>query len=273
MNKKTLFFVLMAVFILVFAVLAIDYRLNIVYYTIENEHNEEQNRIVLITDLHSCSYGGEDMSELLDAVRAQNPDAVLLGGDIFDSRRMPETNSKTVLKALGKEFDCYYISGNHEVRHEKLEYYKDLVRSCGITVLEGECISDFLPGIDLYGFDDITAYADPIEQFTHLSELVYEHRESENFALLLTHNPAYFDTYSTMGYDLILCGHVHGGQWRIPGIINGIYAPGQGIFPKYAGGYYKENETEMIISRGLAKESSLIPRIFNRPELVVIDIT
>lgn len=263
---------LIVVLLFSFAVLAMDCRMKIVHYTIENEHGDAPSRIVLITDLHSCSYGGDEMTDLIDAVRAQNPDAVLFGGDIFDSRRMPEDNSKTVLKALGAEFSCYYISGNHEVRHEKLVYYKDLVCSYGIKVLEGECVRDFLPGIDLYGFDDITAYVNPLDQFAHFEKLMAKNSDSKNFALLLTHNPAYFETYSVMGFDLILCGHVHGGQWRIPGIINGIYAPGQGIFPEYAGGYYEMNGTEMIISRGLAKESSFIPRIFNRPELVVIDI-
>lgn len=264
--------VLIIVASLTLSVFAIDSRMKTVYYTIENEHSDVSSRVVLITDLHSCSYGGDSMEDLLEAVRAQNPDAVLFGGDLFDSRRMPEDNSRTVLKALGKEFDCYYVSGNHEVRQQKLDYYKDVVRSYGVKVLEGNCVPDFLPGIDLYGFDDITVYDDPLEQFAHFEKMIDEHKSTEKFALLLTHNPAYFDTYSEMGYDLILCGHVHGGQWRIPGLINGIYAPGQGLFPEYSGGYYEKNGTEMIISRGLAKESSFIPRIFNRPELVVIDI-
>ena len=71
----------------------------------------------------------------------------------------------------------------------------------------------------------------------------------------------------------MLCGHAHGGQWRLPGLINGIYAPNQGFLPKYAGGQYQENDTTMIVSRGLARESTRIPRIFNRPELVIIDLT
>ena len=71
-------------------------------------------------------------------------------------------------------------------------------------------------------------------------------------------------------FDLVLCGHAHGGQVRIPGLVNGLYAPGQGIFPKYAGGAYKLDKGSMIVSRGLAKSN--LPRVFNRPELVVITL-
>ena len=94
----------------------------------------------------------------------------------------------------------------------------------------------------------------------------------ESFNLLLIHAPDNFEDYARLGFDLVLCGHTHGGQWRIPGLLNGIYAPGQGLFPKYAGGLYEKDGTTMIVSRGLAKESTYIPRIFNRPELVIIDI-
>ena len=269
--------VLIIVLLLAFAVVAVDSRMKTVYYKIENPKSEEPLRIVLITDLHSCSYGGKDMSDLIENTRAQNPDVVLFGGDIFDSRRMPDDNAITLLKALGSEFDCYYVSGNHEVRHEKLDYYKEIVASCGITVLDGQhtkmaiSATDGTP--DIYGFDDVTAYGDIEEQTAHIREATGNYHFSESFNILLAHNPAHIEHYADLGFDLVLSGHAHGGQWRIPGMQNGIYAPGQGLFPKYSGGLFKINETTtLIVSRGLAKESSFIPRIFNRPELVVIDI-
>ena len=75
-----------------------------------------------------------------------------------------------------------------------------------------------------------------------------------------------------MAFDLVLCGHAHGGQWRIPGLLNGLYAPHQGVFPDYAGGRYDSEDMTMIVSRGLSRETTMVPRIFNRPELVVIDL-
>lgn len=269
--------VLIIVLSLVFVVLAIDSRLKTVHYEIENPKSETPLRIALITDLHSCTYGGEDQSDLIEAVRAQSPDMVLFGGDIFDSRRMPDENAVTALEALGREFECYYISGNHEVRHGKLDYYKEIVASCGITVLDGThtkiAISAVSGTPDIYGFDDTNAYDDIHEQLAHIEQISQNYHFEESFNVLLIHRPEYFEHYAELGFDLVLCGHAHGGQWRIPGILNGLYCPGEGIFPKYAGGLYEKDGTAMIVSRGLAKESNPVPRIFNRPELVIIDIT
>ena len=94
----------------------------------------------------------------------------------------------------------------------------------------------------------------------------------ENFTVLLSHRPELAELYSTYPFDLVLSGHAHGGQWRIPGILNGLYAPHQGLFPEYAGGRYEFAQQTFIVSRGLARESTKVPRIFNRPELVIVDV-
>ena len=109
-----------------------------------------------------------------------------------------------------------------------------------------------------------------------LCEIIEQVKENfhfeESFNILLIHRPENFEHYADLGFDLVLAGHAHGGQWRIPGLLNGLYCPGEGLFPKYAGGLYQIDGTTMIVSRGLAKESNFVPRIFNRPELVIIDI-
>lgn len=92
------------------------------------------------------------------------------------------------------------------------------------------------------------------------------------YTILLTHRPERLDVYCQYGFDLVLAGHAHGGQWRIPGIVNGLWAPNQRLFPAYAGGRYEQNGTTMIVSRGLARESTWLPRWYNRPELVIIDL-
>ena len=97
--------------------------------------------------------------------------------------------------------------------------------------------------------------------------------QEANFTILLTHRPELFERYVARGFDLVLCGHAHGGQWRIPGVLNGLLAPNQGLFPPYAGGRYERGNTTMIVSRGLAKETTFVPRILNPPELVVVTIT
>ena len=95
---------------------------------------------------------------------------------------------------------------------------------------------------------------------------------TEIFTVLLSHRPELFEIYQKYEFDLVLSGHAHGGQWRIPGLLNGLFAPNQGLFPKYAGGRYDYAGGTMIVSRGLARESTKVPRIFNRPELVVVDV-
>ena len=91
-------------------------------------------------------------------------------------------------------------------------------------------------------------------------------------SLLLSHRPERIETYLSYGFDVILAGHAHGGQWRLPGLINGLAAPNQGLFPRYAGGRYDLEGTVLVVSRGLARETTRLPRIFNRPELVLLDL-
>ncbi|MBP5605917.1 MAG: hypothetical protein J6X60_10320, partial [Ruminiclostridium sp.] len=109
------------------------------------------------------------------------------------------------------------------------------------------------------------------EQLQRASDVI----SPDRFTLLLNHYPEDFPNISKKGFDLILSGHAHGGQWRLPGILpNGVLSPGEGFFPKYTNGIYEEYGSEMIVSRGLARSPRdiIIPRIFNRPEIVFITI-
>ena len=149
---------------------------------------------------------------------------------------------------------------------------KDLFRRYQVTVLEGEQKALTLNGqcLNLCGIDDDEAGEATVQaQLAACSEAV----DRDSFTLLLAHRPERIEQdYLGRGFDLVLSGHAHGGQWRIPGLINGLYAPGQGWFPQYAGGLYSFDNTTMIVGRGLSRESSAVPRVFNRPELVVITL-
>jgi len=90
------------------------------------------------------------------------------------------------------------------------------------------------------------------------------------YSILLSHRPERVEAYHSSGFDLVVAGHAHGGQVRIPGILNGLYAPNQGFYPKYADGRYALGETLMIVGRGLSRSG--LPRVFNPPELVIIDV-
>ena len=250
-------------------------KLKIVNYTIESDKIDTPVRIALVTDLHSCSYG-EHESELIDAIDSQDPDIILLGGDIFDDK-LPNDNTVDFLEGIAGRYPVYYVTGNHEFwgGTDQYELQMSILDEFDIPRLQGDVLALDINGnsIGLAGVDDYDGYLvdeDLIleNQFVN----AYLSLDADMYNIILAHRPEYIDTYSAHNYDLALCGHAHGGQWRIPGILNGLYAPNQGLFPKYAGGLYEAGNTTMIVSRGLARESTRLPRLYNRPELVIIDL-
>ena len=155
---------------------------------------------------------------------------------------------------------------------DKSEEMKARIAESGVTVLEGEGQTVVFHGqpIHICDIDDPAVGTDVWQ-----AQLASAARGAagEGFSILLTHRPERTSAYEGQGFDLILAGHAHGGQWRIPFLLNGLLAPNQGFFPAFAGGRYELGETTLIVSRGLARESTRVPRIFNPPEVVVIDLT
>ena len=250
----------------------LDARLAVRTYTIESEQVSTPVRLAVLTDLHACAYG-EGQKNLLDAVAVQSPDLVLLCGDIVDDEpRMPEERALATVEALAEVWPVYYVTGNHEFWTDRVGEVKELLRLRGAVVLEGESHTVTAAGqtLRIGGVDDPEVGEDV---WREQLEAVTAAQNGETFSILLTHRPERVEDYAGRGFDLVLAGHAHGGQWRLPGLINGLMAPNQGLFPRYAGGRYElDGDTTLIVSRGLARESTRIPRIFNRPELVVVDI-
>ncbi len=258
---KTSLLVLLAVGVLV-VLLGWDCQLKTVVYTVESPYLTAPVRIACLTDLHSCSYG-QGQRELLDAVDAASPDLVVLVGDIYDDV-LPPDNTDTVLTYLGARYPCFYVTGNHDV------FCGDTAEAHGITALNGDALPLEVNGQCLL----LCGLSDPRESpafVDNLSVLNEQAQNAEAFTVLLSHRPSRIEQYLPGGWDLILSGHAHGGQWRIPGLLNGLLAPDEGLFPKYAGGFYDMGGTAFIVSRGLAKESTRIPRLYNPPELVIVD--
>ena len=281
-NKKRMLWLSCVLIALVLLVLIIcDFRLKTVCYSVESDAVSAPIRIALLTDLHSCKYG-ENQSNLIKAVQKQNPDIVLLGGDIFDDK-VPHKNAELTVKQLAEQYPCYYVTGNHEYWSREVGTILDIIKGYDVTVLSGECDTVEIKGqtINICGVDDpdVTVYlaegVPMVEQLASAERAAKEVEQAvgeEVFSVLLSHRPELFEIYRNYDFDLVLSGHAHGGQWRIPGLLNGLFAPNQGLFPEYAGGRYDYAGGTMIVSRGLARESTPVPRIFNRPELVVVDI-
>jgi predicted MPP superfamily phosphohydrolase len=230
--------------------------------------------LALITDFHSCDYG-EGQRELIGAIDAMRPDAILFVGDVFDDRK-PPANAEQLMRGLAEKYACFYVSGNHDTEDE----YKQLAESLGVTVLMGTS-AEFMgiricgiddPNVERYaGFGNITTTAAP---YAEQLEALKASASSELLTVLMSHRPERIDDLLPLNADLVVSGHAHGGQWRIPYILeNGLVAPNQGFFPKYTNGAYSFDGSTLIVSRGLARESTRVPRIFNRPELVIITVT
>lgn len=269
-NRKKRFWVILTILIIVLLFLAaFNTSLKITHYVITSEKISTSFRIVFIADLHSCNYG-KGQKKLINEIVSQNPNLIMLGGDIADDM-LPLKNTELVLEALSDKYPCYFVSGNHEFWSGSIDDIKLMFKKYGVIVLEGDMETLNLKDqtINLCGIDDPEVGENVmLQQLKDCGSKV----ENSNYTILLAHRPEYIKNYLDYEFDLILSGHAHGGQWRIPFLINGLYAPNQGWFPKYAGGKYNFDNTTFIVSRGLAKESTRIPRIFNRPELVVIDV-
>ncbi|WP_022760751.1 metallophosphoesterase [Butyrivibrio sp. AD3002] len=226
-------------------------------------------RFALITDLHSCYYG-KDQEKLKNMIDKEEVDAVLLSGDIFDDR-FDDSNSKMIIEKLATEYPCYYVAGNHEFWSGRVQEMKEYLKTVGVTVLEGGNTELEVRGntIDICGVDDPT-YMSMDEWRKQLESAM---TTSDNYKILLSHRPEKVDVYKDYNFDLVVAGHAHGGQWRIPFTKYGVEAPDQGLFPKYVDGLHAlSDKTKMIVSRGLSRERIPLPRFFNHPEVVIIEI-
>ena len=247
-------------------------------YTEISEKVAAPIRIVLLADLHSSIYGS-GQKKLLQVIDRQHPDLLLLAGDIVDDKA-PGYGAWRLLKNIGARYRCYYVSGNHEYRSGRMAQIKENLRQHGITVLEGSSQQILIRGqkICVAGVDDPSGFridrtassgSNRSGWIKQLADCGLGIRP-EVYTVLCSHHPECVADYQQYPFDLITCGHAHGGQVRIPGICNGLYAPHQGFFPKYAGGRYQIGHTSLIVSRGLCKNRC--PRVFNPPEVVTIDI-
>ncbi len=231
-------------------------------------------KIVHVSDLHNAKFG-EDNEKLFLLIQNSDADIIVITGDIMDSRRTDRGVSEEFVKKALELAPVYYVSGNHESRIEEYNIFRQNISSLGAYVLDDECAEIERNGekINILGVIDPSFKSgvsfDDYEEASKLKAAIEEIKK-EGYNILLSHRPEYFDVYAECGIDLVFSGHAHGGQFRLP-FIGGLFAPGQGIFPKYDSGLYTKDKTNMIVSRGLG--NSLFPlRINNDPEVILVTL-
>jgi predicted MPP superfamily phosphohydrolase len=279
-KKKKFIFLAVAAAVLVALVIWIAWgntALELNTYTISSSklpQSFDGYRIAHVSDLHNTEMG-KDNEKLLAMLRDADPDMIAITGDLIDSRNTDiEVALKFVREAV-KIAPCYYVTGNHEARVNEYGELKAGMETAGVTVLEDVRTEISMEGatITLIGVNDPSYQTDYLfgDSETVLNTKLEElHTEDGEFTVLLSHRPELFDAYTDHGIDLVLSGHAHGGQFRLP-FIGGLVAPNQGFFPEYDAGIYTEGNTNMLVSRGIG--NSILPfRINNRPEVILIEL-
>ncbi len=270
MRKKHWWILPALAILVVLTLIALDERLILRTYTVASPKLTAEVRLAVVTDFHSS----DNADDVVAMVASCAPDAVLLVGDMFDDdiANRPTERTLSLMRQLSALYPCYYVSGNHEAWTGEMDALYQQTEEAGVMVLRMSSGVLTVRGqrIALCGIPDpyemvFSGAPDTEEQIRQAMENV----DSADFIVLLTHRPELLAKYAQFPLDLVVSGHAHGGQVRIPGVLNGLYAPNQGWFPKLAGGAYTQDGTTLIVSRGLAVRTRL-PRIFNRPEVVLV---
>lgn len=236
-------------------------------------HDFDHYKIAVVSDLHNASFGnGNDI--IVETIRSEQPDIIAVTGDLVDANRTDIEISIDLIEELVKIAPCYYVTGNHEAwigaQYQELE--KQLLELGVVVLHDAVCsLNNGNSYIQIAGLDDPDfTDRDTVVQESILRTKLQQMNLTDDYCVLLSHRPETFHAYVSENIDLVLSGHAHGGQFRIP-FVGGVVAPNQGLFPQFDAGTYAENNTTMIVSRGIG--NSIIPvRFNNRPEIVIVEL-
>lgn len=241
----------------------------------------KDKKIILLSDLHNCNYG-EKNDKLLKAVREQNPDLILIAGDMLVGKAgVPTEVASDFVTALTNICEVYYANGNHEQRMKTYtdtygtvyEEYRECLVNAGVHYLENAMEEIEVDGcqMNIYGLEI------PCQSYKKFRKVSLEDScmeeclgksDKERYNILIAHNPIFMENYLKWGADLIVSGHLHGGVARIPGF-RGVITPQGGLFPKYSGELTKEGDSYVVVSKGIGIHTIKI-RFLNPAEVVVL---
>lgn len=232
-------------------------------------------KILQISDLHNANFGTNQF-DLIKLSQQSKPDVILITGDLIDCRNTNIDVAMEYIDQAVKIAPVYFVTGNHEYWSNEYNKLKEKLKLAGVTLLENgfKILSKKNQKIKIIGLNDPddNAFDYGIDPGTRLNGALNQlvDRDHKLFTILLSHRPELFKVYVGQNIDLTFTGHAHGGQIRLP-FLGGIYAPNQGFLPMYTSTEFIDNNSTMIVSRGLG--NSIIPqRVFNRPELVLVTL-
>lgn len=269
--------ILLILAVLLFVIYRSNNRLDITKYAVADKNIPKPFDgflIVQLSDFHNTRSKAV-REQILSALLESEPDIIVITGDFIDYYRTDTDISLEFLRRLISVAPVYYIPGNHEARIDEYPQFSASAERLGAKMLDDRLVS-IVRGdskIDIVGVRDPYFYkeCEPVPE--RRTEILTEKLKSllqtgESYTVLLSHRPELAELYADSGVDLALCGHAHGGQFRLP-FVGGVFSPSQGLLPKYTCGLYETNGKRMIVSRGIGN-SSFPFRINNSPEFVFI---
>lgn len=268
-----------ATIFLLLSVIISNYHIDINTYNYSDKKSEV-SKIVLISDLHGREFG-KNNKRLINKIASLKPDIICLAGDFIDKDNTPDDNTEFIdfLNNIAEISPVYYSYGNHDIGYYNTNGFSllDDIRKTGCIVLEEEFVDVEINGkqIRIGGMFDYAFNQQYVSQEEWVQDSTYifldKFTDTDRMKILMCHRPESFiyENASFWEIDYVLSGHTHGGIWRFP-FIGGVIAPEQGLFPTYDKGEYAINNIRMIISSGLSGYKK-IPRLFNSPEITVIE--
>ncbi len=223
-------------------------------------------RIVQLSDLHNVTFR-DDNQKLISVIAQAEPDLIFITGDALDSRN---TDTEAALNIIGKAVSlapAYYVTGNHEARLTEYADFELGLKKLGVEVLRNRSVQLEEGGdvLNIAGVDDPSFLDADVGEAA--MAVMLKRIDAEGCTLLLSHRPELFDVYAGHDISLTFSGHTHGGQIRLP-LLGGLYAPELGFFPEYDGGVFRQDDSTMIVSRGIG--NSIFPfRVNNDPEVIL----
>ena len=236
-------------------------------------------RIVLISDLHDHRFG-DNQEKLTAKIRKQSPDLIIMDGDMINRDSENADTAVNLVRILSETAPVCYSFGNHEYYYmeaghtdlkKHLEEAQAVVPDRQIVDIEVKGNRIRLGGLYEYGFKtDMQSEEKNRQVISYLKKYV----DTDRYLIMCAHRPESFfgeEGGARWGIDLVLSGHLHGGQVILPGI-GGIYNTQEGFLPEYDFGHYRSGDGDIIITRGLGTNRKALPRFNNPPEIAVVDV-
>ena len=250
-------------------------------YQSEKLGSGQEINVAVLSDLHDHEFGKEN-KKLVKKIKEQEPDLILLDGDILNEDSENADVPCALIRKLKDVAPVYFSLGNHEVSYME-NGHTDLVgqlEAAGAVVLdksyediEVNGVQFRLGGLYDYAFaldgnDDAKNTPEPVKSFLE------DYQNTDHLKLMMAHRPESFcfgNASSVWDVDLVISGHIHGGQVVLP-ILGGLYGGDQGWFPEYVHGMYQKDDMNIFVTSGLGSHHQLLPRFWNRPEIAMIEI-